>query len=418
MATTTIAPAATARRRDESRARVSAPLIVVLAGLIALLVDVATKVNLGPLSLSGAITLAVCALLVAVSPLLLGHQLGATLPWPLLGFYIYAVVRFAADPSSDGLQFIAVMTIFALGMAFAAREISTEQAGLSLVALMAVGMALCVVFLIQLATGAPIYITRGFALAALVPLAASIAVPRTRRAWQRLAPFVIVFTIVASLSRTASVIAVLMMTGLVLRLRRGVRMVFALLGLGGAAVGAWMLITLYPPLRDRFVGGDNAFEIGGIGFNTSGRSALWEGVIADAAQNPWFGRGAGTSVELVTARFAPITQPHNEYLRLYHDFGVVGLVLFALGVLSLIVTLSRRAAKSDNPVHWAALIALLGVLAAAATDNVFVYPFVMLPLAVLIGLALSSGAPQSRTSADDPSRRARHHLSEELRRTQ
>lgn len=85
---TTIAPAVMARRRDESRARVSAPLIVVLAGLIALLVDVATKVSLGPLSLSGAITLAVCALLVAASPLLLGHRLGATLPWPLLGFFV------------------------------------------------------------------------------------------------------------------------------------------------------------------------------------------------------------------------------------------------------------------------------------------------------------------------------------------
>lgn len=419
----TAAMPAMVRRRDasvvhgESRRRVSAPLIVVLAALIALMVDVATKVSLGPLSLSGVITLAVCALLVSTSPLLLGHGLAARLPWPLLAFYLYAIVRFAVAPSSDGLQFVAVMTIFALGMAFAARQVDAEQAGYSLIVLMAVGMALCGVFLVQLVTATPIYITRGFALTALIPLAASIAIPRSSRVWQRIAPFFILFTIVVSLSRTASVIAVLMMTGLVLRFHRGVRLLLALLGLAGAAGGAWLLIMLYPPLRDRFVGGDNAFEIGGIGFNTSGRSALWESVINDAANSPWFGRGAGSSVELVTALFSPITQPHNEYLRLYHDFGAIGLTCFVLGVIALIVTLGRRAATSDDPVQWAALIALLGVLAAASTDNVFVYPFVMLPLAILIGLALSSDATDRSRGAREPTNLAHRPLSESVRRT-
>ncbi|HEY0375240.1 MAG TPA: hypothetical protein VGC94_10620, partial [Amnibacterium sp.] len=90
-------------------------------------------------------------------------------------------------------------------------------------------------------------------------------------------------------------------------------------------------------------------------------------------------------------RFPNIGHPHNDYLRLWHDFGLLGVGLFALGLLILIVGAVRRALRTEpgsSAVHWSAALGLSAVAAAAATDNVFIYPFVMLPLAAVVGVSI------------------------------
>lgn len=379
------------RRRDVravARAdRTPAPWIAVVAAVIALLVDLTGRIALGPVSGSAAVTLGAAVALAALAPLLAGSRALAVIPWPLTAFVLYAIVRLFADFSMEGLQNIAVLTLFLLGIAFSARASSVERAGAGLVLLAGTGLATAAVFLAQAATGAIVYGTRSFALAALVLLAAAVATPGVRW-WSRLAPIVIAGAVLASLSRTATVLAVLLLSGLVVRMRRGRRSLFAIAGVTTAGAGIWTLVTVFPPLRDRFLTGDNALEFGGIALNTSGRSSLWEAVIEGIDTSPLFGHGPGSAVQLVTARFAPIQQPHNDYLRLAHDYGYTGLAVFAAGVIWLLVRIARRAVVTDRPVHWAALFALVAVLLAAATDNVFVYPFAMLPLAVLIGLSL------------------------------
>ncbi|MCU1518487.1 MAG: O-antigen polymerase, partial [Pseudarthrobacter sp.] len=115
---------------------------------------------------------------------------------------------------------------------------------------------------------------------------------------------------------------------------------------------------------------------------------LWEMTLRSAEQNPLFGNGPGTASALISASFRNISHPHNEYLRLFHDFGYIGAVLFVLGTLILLLRTFRRAQNSDNPIHWAATLGILAVLAAALTDNVIIYPFVMAPLGLIVGASI------------------------------
>lgn len=392
----------TTGRMDASGSRERVPVVVNIAIVIAILVDVLTHVSLGPLSVSGFVTLGLAGGFIAASPMLIGYR--RALPTSLIVFVGYVTIRLLHEPASDGLQMVCVWVLFVVGGMFAARGNNSERAGRSLLLFTRTALVLCGVFFTQLIMGTVIYVTRGFALTALVLLAAAISIP-SRRLWVKLAPFVIAFAIVISLSRTASAISILMLIGLAIRQQRGRRLPLVMGGLLIMGTVGYLLITAYPPFRDRFLGGDNAVEFGGLSLNTSGRSNIWDALSQSASSAPWFGHGPGSSVELVTKLYAPITQPHNEYLRILHDLGIVGMILFAIGMLALLCAIVRRAVTEDASVHWAALLATVAVLLAATTDNVFVYPFVMLPLGVLVGLSLGLPPPPQ------PSRRRLQHES-------
>jgi O-antigen ligase len=365
---------------------------------MAILIDTSSRVALGPVSLSAFISLAVMAAIVTLAPLVVGAGLSAV-PMPLLLFYAFVVVRLVLTPNADGLQNTAILTMFTFGVAFSARSATVEVAGATLRAFAGVGVLVSVVFAVGSVSGADIYMTRAFALTALVLLSAAVVLPSTDLL-ARAAPFVIVGAIVLSLSRTASALGILMLVGLVVRLRRGHRVALACGAVSCVALVTWVLMLSFEPLRNRFLVGDNAVEIGGLAINTSGRSALWEAVRENAMRAPLLGHGPGSAVVFVTERFGGITQPHNEYLRVLHDDGLIGLVLFMLGCLLVLIRIVERIARTDQPIHWAALFALSATLAAASTDNVLVYPFVLLPASVLIGLSL--GLPRERSAGPTP----------------
>lgn len=390
-------------RRDPRRAVESVPGIVVVAAGFMLLMDTASTIRFGSFSLGAVITIVAAGSLLALSPLVLRADAGRRIPVALTVFFAYTALRVAMAPSIDGVQNLAVLLMFGLGVAFAARNATVERAGAGVKVLASSGIAISLVAIFQVTTGVVVFGMRSFALAALIALAAAIAVP-SGRVVSRFAPLVIVVAVVASLSRTASIIAVLLLAGLVVRRPRGRRIVLALGAIAVAAIGVWTLITSYAPLRDRFLGGDNAAEFGGLSINTSGRSALWDALFNSAVTSPVFGQGPGSAAALVQARFFPILLPHNEYLRLFHDLGVVGLALFAAGCVALIARIATRAARTDHPIHWAALFGVIAALAAASTDNVFLYPFVMVPLAALVGLSLglpATGREQFATKSKE-----------------
>lgn len=372
------------------------PWLTWVAVTMAAVIDTSGRVGLGPVSLSAFISLAVMAVIIALAPLVVGAGLAAV-PGPLLAFYGFVVVRLVVAPNADGLQNLAILTMFTFGIAFSARSATVEIAGATLRVFAGVGVLVSVVFAVGSVSGADVYMTRAFALTALVLLSAAVVLPSTDLL-ARVAPFVIVAAIVLSLSRTASAIGILLLVGLVVRLRRGHRILLACGAVTGVALATWVLLLSFAPLRNRFLVGDNAVEVGGLAINTSGRSALWEAVSEDAMRAPLLGQGPGSAVVFVTERFGGITQPHNEYLRVLHDDGIVGLTLFSLGCLLVLIRVIKRIARTDQPIHWAALFALTATLAAAATDNVLVYPFVLLPAAVLIGLSLGLPADRSAVS--------------------
>lgn len=370
--------------------------------------DIPIGLRVGPLSLSGLATLVAGAASVALSPALLLRGRGRSAPrsWrfaiapgarpgvvplPLVLFCGLALISLVRDPSQNGIQQVAVYCAFAGAIAVGAlySEPATANRYLHVLGIVmgVAGLLSIPVFVLGITQ---LWGARSFALTGMIAIAMLVPA-RSPSKLLRVAPYAIAVGIAASLSRTALAIAVLLLAFAILRSRRGLRALRIVLALAALAVAGVAAFLAIPSLRDRFTQGDNGVDIGGVALNTSGRTQIWALVVKDSLRAPWFGRGAGTASDAVTARFPFVAQPHNDYLRLWHDFGLVGLGLFVLAVLMMLAGTAgraRRAAQEQKAVHWGAFLALLATAAAALTDNPVIYPFVMVPLGVIIGLSI------------------------------
>jgi O-antigen ligase len=167
--------------------------------------------------------------------------------------------------------------------------------------------------------------------------------------------------------------------------------------LGGVAVTVallWAGINFIPPLHDRFfVTRGDLVQVGGYQLNANGRTQLWSETLAQFETSPWVGHGAGSSEEFLAA-LGGGSHPHNDYLRLLSDYGLVGTTFWALGIVLLVAALYRewvrRDANADRRARFQlwALLSLAGVLATMIADNPLVYMHVQAPLALILGTAL------------------------------
>ncbi|MDM7491458.1 O-antigen ligase family protein [Rhodococcus sp. CSLK01-03] len=395
------------------------PIIVTIALAWALVVDIPTGIGLGPLSLSGAATLGVAVALLLLTPALFiartatvpptgespsrepyldGRLNHPTLPVAMKLFVAWAVVTLALQPSPDGLQNTAVYVMFLAAIPIVATSSSVGTAEWILRAFRFVAPVVGVVAAAQSLAGVEIYGPRSVALLLVVFVAATLVMPKRTRL-DRVLPFLLIAACALTLSRTAFFVsAILIPVSMLLSSGRG--KFFKVLA---AAVPAYLvmywLITTWAPLRDRFLEGDAAYNLGGVALNTSGRSVLWEMTIDSWRGAFWTGHGPGSASAMITAQFRNISHPHNEYLRILHDLGMVGLLLFAVGMLALIMWTWRRAVRLGHPIHKAATLALIGIAAVSVTDNVLVYPFVMLPTAILVGASMSYPLTSTSTPA-------------------
>ncbi|GAA1389921.1 O-antigen ligase family protein [Luteococcus peritonei] len=380
------------------------PLIGALALVWVLLVDWATTVRIGGPSLSAMLTLGTAALMLLLLPTVIhsvvtgrmgswrGTDRPVMTPISLALFLLVALLRLPANPSMEGVQNVCVYVGFVLAIvltADAADHWDLERWGrvLPLAALL-VSLLFFITFVLL---KFPLYGDRSFALSSLVFMA--LVVPWRGGGVLRWAPWIIAACTVLSLSRTASVIAIMGLAFMVVRGPRRGRVLKAGLIALAAALSVVVLWFAYAPFRERFTSGDAAVQVGGTSLNTSGRSNLWAAAWESAVQRPILGHGPGSATELITEKFITISQPHNEYLRIFHDFGVVGLAFYLWGMLALLALVWRRARRHDRPIDWAAVIALLGILLASITDNMIIYPFVMVPAGVIVGLSLAATDP-------------------------
>jgi O-antigen ligase len=111
--------------------------------------------------------------------------------------------------------------------------------------------------------------------------------------------------------------------------------------------------------------------------NWQGRETLWEILWIVFAQSPLVGSGLGAAS---TALIATLGEgaPHNEYLRLAVDVGVIGFVLFGVAMAAWTASGIRAARhdRRDRTSQEFALPALAGLAALAViatTDNAFDY---------------------------------------------
>lgn len=149
----------------------------------------------------------------------------------------------------------------------------------------------------------------------------------------------------------------------------------------------------WDPLHERFFSGDLSLQVGQIQINTMGRIAFWTVIIQSYNESPLIGKGVGSSQRILVESFG-IEHPHNDYLRLLHDTGAIGLSLWIFGKL-LLLNRAIRLYKLEPGgyflrfTHLSAIISILCFLFIAFTDNVVVYPYAILVPALLIGASLA-----------------------------
>jgi O-antigen ligase len=201
--------------------------------------------------------------------------------------------------------------------------------------------------------------------------------------------------IALSLSRTAMVTGVVMM--ILSRYKSGIRnmmkyFMFVLISI------VLMIITIFyfEPIKSRFFEGDTSLSISGIPINAMGRTQIWETVIQSFWSSPIIGNGAGSAEEILKQKLITESQPHNDYLRILHDYGMVGFSFWITVLIGLLLVSWRSWRKADDlnnssaRSHMAAFLAIVSIAFASMTDNVIVYIFVMAPAAILIGLSIGN----------------------------
>ena len=123
-----------------------------------------------------------------------------------------------------------------------------------------------------------------------------------------------------------------------------------------ALIGLWAVESI-PSLHERVFGGGET-QLLGVELNTSGRDVIWGGVIANAERHDvWVGQGAGSATDYVRNDEGPVgveaAEPHNDYLRIWHDFGYVGLLFWSIAVLTLFRAMWVKGRRSGNPMCYA-----------------------------------------------------------------
>jgi hypothetical protein len=188
---------------------------------------------------------------------------------------------------------------------------------------------------------------------------------------------------------------------------KGLRSVLRAAGLA-AGIGACLVYLVWhsTELQRRFfsteAGAPGSLEEVVESLNVSGRNLVWAETYNDyQSHNLWVGQGAGSSTSSLYRVFGEPFVPHNEYLRVVHDTGLVGLLLFLGGIVGLFrllhsLLLNRTGAEQRLFIGLAVML-LTGYVIEAITDNPLDYylvysQYVFYAVGVATQLVFSTGA--------------------------
>ena len=382
-------------------------VVIVAATISSAFVDLPRRVALGPVSGGAAVTaLAAGAGVVTWILAYRGDVAFVTRPLLPLGLFVGWALTTCVyhHPTINGAQNVLVW-IATLGVAglTAAQVRRRPDSVKRIVPMFVFSCALSIaLYAGSVALGglgsASVIAPRAFALLGLVAVAAGLGLAKTgRRSGILLAAIASVF-IVLSLSRLATGVAAVLwcVGGLNPSTFRGW---FRFFVATSATLAVFIVaVTAITPLHDRFSQGDLTTVGGGLRVNTEGRLPLWEATWRSYLTSPIIGQGAGTADDFVTAHFSSgVGHPHEDYLRILHDYGAIGLILWLAAYFTLLKAVWRgwrdSLGNQSSPADWshfAALLALTSVGLGMLTDNVMIYPFVMVPVGLLVGLSLGS----------------------------
>jgi O-antigen ligase len=142
-----------------------------------------------------------------------------------------------------------------------------------------------------------------------------------------------------------------------------------------------------PLLQARFGFVGDGAVVGGVRINTAGRFNIWKLLLERASDSPWIGHGIGAAEDLVIGYFGTVAQPHNDFLRIYFDLGIVALFLW----IFMCIRIGMKGFRSKSSSHMINLnfkfkyVLLFQLSVFMTTDNPLVYPFYVLPVFYLLG---------------------------------
>jgi O-antigen ligase len=165
----------------------------------------------------------------------------------------------------------------------------------------------------------------------------------------------------------------------------------------GAIVGAVAIFALTPVGAERIsqlesTRSYSAASQGDVSNSLDWRFLNWHLELGVWRDNPIFGTGAGTTRQFVQ----PLqTLPHNEYVRVLVEGGIVGAFLVGLGAFALVRGVRRRPSASLEGSLGRALLLAAGV--DALVDNLFNYTAAVYLAAIGIGLVLGTSRADKET---------------------
>lgn len=330
-------------------------------------------------------------------------------PWLLFVAFSAAGILWSTDPM-EGVKTVLLYAAPLLIALVTIRAVRTEDAILALRGAVFIGVVLAlVVGLGAAATGNPLdpegrMLQRQLGTYMLPAAALVLAAARFRGLRHGAWLLLLLALMVPTLSRTS--IGVLYVLGL---------LTAAASASLGRRIGAGVLLTVitiaalqYAPLRERIFsnprqgftrtvavvdeGGTTRLEVAGL--QLTGRGVLWLRTWAHAAERPALGHGTGSATHFLGRQqgLSGLLHPHNEYLRLFHDGGFlgVGVLLFALS--GAVVGLRRLGRTGASPLTrelaWAALLSWVALGITSVVDNSLGY-FVLLTHTVFLVTALA-----------------------------
>jgi O-antigen ligase len=384
---------------------------VLIVGVVALAgcVDMLQRIDAGPASGQAAetVVLVILALLVCIT----GVAVPAGAAGRALGlvtvFVMWSLVSFSwGTASTQGFQNTLVFVAAILFMAIAATvahhrgKIAYEAVSKAFWVAAAVGLSLYAAGVAIAGPGTDkILAPRPFGLMGVVLVAWFLGAGLVGRRWAYWVVAAAVVLTLLSLSRSAFA-AQLVLVALAWFDLRNFRGWLTAVGAGIVVLAlAISAVFLYAPLHHRFFHGDTA-QIGGFSLNVTGRDALWSANWGWFKERPLIGHGAGASDRLTeTLPDRGAGHPHNDYLRILVDYGIVGFVLWITAYLALLrLTWKRWQAVRGTRVwtehvHAAAFLVLVGIALTMIVDNPMIELARMAPLGVLVGMSLALPAP-------------------------
>lgn len=140
-----------------------------------------------------------------------------------------------------------------------------------------------------------------------------------------------------------------------------------------------MLLFFTPIFQERFFGeggGGTLSDVVSGQFSGAGRFEAWPYIQERAWEQPLLGWGVGSAFEFVPTVWDDTFYPHNDYLRIFFELGMIGVALFVAAGVWQLVALYLRVNRSKGIVRTAFVACWLGfcvLFISCATDNTILY---------------------------------------------